>query len=213
MQIYMNSYFISSISDTFFRLHPSSLTALEESVRITEDPELWSIVNTALPGVWTYFIGEDFTTRINITVTDVHSFVPNPDSTLAIDVAVLADMQFSLAGSSLYTLQFQFATAATLKCLVDLDNQQDQLFMPTHFFDVQVGEVWIINSFFGRYQSGLFQGVFNAFFQVMRGKLNRDLRRRPVQVPTDNDYFTLHNSEIVFFQDFIEIGTDLKFKR
>jgi len=209
----MNSFFISSISDTFFRLNPTSLSALEDSIPITEDPELWMMLNTFMPGVWSYFIGEDFTTRINMTVTDVHEFSPNLDSTLFIDVDVLADMSFSLSGSEAYSVILQFKTKATLKLLVDLDNQGDELFLPIHFFAVDVGEVFILNSFFGDYRSGLFRSIFNVFFEVMLGKLNRDLRRRPVAVPHENDFFNLRDSEIVFFEDFIEIGTDVIFKR
>jgi len=213
VQLYFNSKFVESLAHSYFQLTPTVLVQ-EDSVRIVEDPETYEMFNKYLPGVWSYFIGNDQTTSNKLNITAIHEFVPKADSSIYVDADLVGSLAYQLDGSYGYSLEVVFQTIVKLSAFVDIDSKTfpGEILVPAEIKDVQIGDIIIKDSFFGTYTSYFLTGFLNVYFDIMLSKINRDLRRRSEPLAALENGVKLVDPEIVFFDGFMEVGTDVLFE-
>lgn len=69
----------------------------------------------------------------------------------------------------------------------------------------------MVDSFFGTYTSYFLTGFFNVYFDIMLAKVNRDLRRRAQPLKPLEVDVALVDPEIVLYDGYMEVGTDVRF--
>lgn len=99
--------------------------------------------NKYLPGVWSYFIGNDQTTTNQLNITAVREFVPKSDSSVYIDTDLTGKLSYKLDGEYGYSLDLIFKTNVKLNAYIDLDSKTfpDEILVPAEIKDVQIGEI------------------------------------------------------------------------
>ena len=163
--------------------------------------------------MWSYFIGDDQTTTSRLNITAINAFKPKSDSSIYLDAEVTGMLSYKLDGNYGYSLDIMFRTNVKLSAFIDIDAKTfpDQILVPAEIKDLEIGDLQILDSFFGTYTSHFLTGFLNVYFKIMLAKVNRDLRRRAKPLAALGNDLYLVQPEIVMYDGYLEVGTDLRF--
>ena len=126
--MYGNTYFLNSLSKTFFTLAQLKVKVVERDYTLKQYNEIKSNIYKYLPGVWVYFLGQDFTVTLDLDIDSIDFVDSSAEGFSEFYGGITTGVKFMMSGNSDYQLDLLFRTKnAKTRMMLDFDDQPEML--------------------------------------------------------------------------------------
>lgn len=128
IQVYANTYFLNSLSKTFFTLAQLQVNVVQRDYTLRKYEEIKSNIYKYLPGVWVYFLGQDFTVHLDLDIDSIDFVDSSAEGFSEFYGGITAGVKFLMSGNSNYQLELLFKTKnAKTRMMMDFDDTPEML--------------------------------------------------------------------------------------
>jgi hypothetical protein len=129
--------------------------------------------------------------------------------------AITAGVNMKMAGREEHQLELIFKSdSAKVNLTAEFDTMPDEYIkFHTQIHNIEVGDIYIVDSFFGDVRSHFYEEFFKVYFMITFKDMNRKMRQEAAKMQLEYEVFTLKAVEYVNFDRYIEIGGDFEFKK
>jgi len=172
---------------------------------------LRSLVYKYLPGVWVYFLGQDFTITMKLNISRIDQISSSSAGTTNFKGAASAIVGFKMAGNTDPALELLFnAEEVFVNTTFNMDNQFDAPRFHVQFHDISIGRVLLNDTFFGTIHSPFYEDFFKVYFAITFEKLNERARKRARDLPHNiRELFLLDFLEFTNFDNYMEVDSEI----
>jgi hypothetical protein len=151
VQLYVNEYFLDSFANTFFSASSLEATVLKKGMNKKAKAKMQEVIYKYFPGVWVYFMGSDFDIIFELTIQGCDTIRSSALGYTSFTGATGLTTIYLKNDDDELILEFK-PLNTSVNMTFDFYNEDDKhktLRILTQMYDMEVGAVLVMDSYFG----------------------------------------------------------------
>lgn len=92
------------------------------------------------------------------------------------------------------------------------ENHKEELRLRTQIYEIAVGQVIVLDSFFGDFESQFYSEFFSLYFEIALENMNENMQRKSARIPNDFGFIKISNGTLQAHEGYLMAGVDLDLK-